>query len=282
MQGGKFPGRDLDQTEPQQLAPERLPGVALEFLADTVGRKFVMPPLPNRLRIAAGQHFDDVVKPESEAALLLHAQNAGEKFLRRHRAIEGLARVETVVAAIAGFVRPFLRKIAQERGAPAFSGLGVMHHLAQLFARDPRFALAFFLDETRLFHHIAGAEEEHAIARQPVASGPPGFLIIALDVLRQVVVHDEADVRLVDPHPEGDRRAHHAHVVAQEHLLILRALFRFQAGVIRLRRDAVGVQFRGDGLGGLAARAINDPAVVRPALQELEQLIVGRDFGTTR
>ena len=31
LQGGKFPRRDLDQTEPQQLAPERLPGVAFEF-----------------------------------------------------------------------------------------------------------------------------------------------------------------------------------------------------------------------------------------------------------
>ena len=144
LQGGKFPGRDLDQTEPEQLAPERLPGVALQFLADAVGREFVMPPLPNRLRIAAGQHFDDVVKPESEAALLLHPQNAGEEFLRRHRAVEGLARIETIVAAIAGFVRPFLRKIAQERGAPAFPSLGVVHHLAQLLARDTRFRSRFF------------------------------------------------------------------------------------------------------------------------------------------
>ena len=85
----------------------------------------------------------------------------------------------------------------------------------------------------------------HSLGK-PVASGPPGFLVIALDVLRQVVVDDEADVRLVDPHPEGDRRAHHPDVVAQEHLLVLRALVRFQAGVIRLRRDAVGVQLRGD------------------------------------
>ena len=204
-----------------------------------------MPALADRFRVGAGQHFDDVVEAESEAAFLLHAQDAGEKFLRRDRAVESLARVETVVAAVAGFVRPFLREIAQEGGAAAFAGLGVMHHLAQLLARDSRFALAFLLDETRLLDHVARAEKENAFARQPVAPGSPGFLVIALDVLRQIVMHDEADVRFVDPHPEGDRRAHHPHVVAQEHLLVLRALLRFQPGVIRLRRDAVGVQLRG-------------------------------------
>ena len=75
----------------------------------------------------------------------------------------------------------------------------------------------------------------------PSRPAPPGFLVIALDVLRQVVVHDEADVRLVDPHPEGDRRAHDPDVVAQEHLLVLRALARVEPGVIGLGRDAVGV-----------------------------------------
>ena len=65
-----------------------------------------MPALPDRFGVGAGQHFDDVVEAEREAAFLLHAQNAGEKFLRRHRAVEGLARVEAVVAAVARFVRP--------------------------------------------------------------------------------------------------------------------------------------------------------------------------------
>ncbi len=98
--------------------------------------------MPDRFSIRAGQHFDDVVEPESEAALLLHPKDAGEKFLRGDRAVESLARVEAIVAAVARFVRAFLREIAQEGGAPAFPGLRVVHHLAQLFARDPRFALA--------------------------------------------------------------------------------------------------------------------------------------------
>src|SRR3546814_3446473 len=39
-----------------------------------------------------------------------------------------------------------------------------------------------------------------------VAPRAPGFLIIALDRLRQAGMGDEADVGLVDPHAEGNRR----------------------------------------------------------------------------
>ncbi len=78
-----------------------------------------------------------------------------------------------------------------------------------------------------------GAEKQQALARQTVAPGAPGFLVVALDVLRQIVVNDEADVRLVDAHAEGDRRADDVHFVAQKELLVLRAHLGVEPGVIR-------------------------------------------------
>ena len=95
--------------------------------------------------------------------------------------------------------------------------LGVMDHLLQLFAGDLLLLrVGLFVDEMRLLHHVAGAEKQHAFARQSVAAGAAGFLVVAFDVLRQVVMDDEADVRFVDAHAEGDGRADHAHFVAQE------------------------------------------------------------------
>ena len=79
----------------------------------------------------------------------------------------------------------------------------------------------FFVNELRLLDHVAGAEEQDAFAGQSVAARAAGFLVIALDVFRQIVVDDEADVRLVDAHAEGDGRADHPHVVAQEKFLML-------------------------------------------------------------
>ena len=89
-----------------------------------------------------------------------------------------------------------------------------------------------------LLHDVAGAEKQQAFARQPVASGASGLLVVALDVLRQIVVDDEAHVRFVDAHAERDRRADHAHVVAQKRfLMFVRARSVVEAGVIRLRRE---------------------------------------------
>ena len=83
-------------------------------------------------------------------------------------------------------------------------------------------------------------------------------------------MHHEADVRFVDSHPERDRGAHHPHVVAQEHLLVARPFFGLEAGVIRLRCNAVCVQLGRDRVRRFPARAINDATFVRPGLQEIE------------
>ena len=91
-----------------------------------------------------------------------------------------------------------------------------MHHLLELRSRNARFAFAFFLDEMKLLGNIAGAEKQHAFARQAVAPGAAGFLIVALQILWQIVMHDETDVRFVNSHPEGNGRRDHAHVVAQK------------------------------------------------------------------
>src|SRR6266545_7743103 len=48
--------------------------------------------------------------------------------------------------------------------------------------------------------------------------------------------------------------------------------------MIRLRAYTVFTEIPGKGLGALPARAVNDAAIVRPAADELEQLLVGRRF----
>src|SRR4051812_42916891 len=109
-----------------------------------------MPALPDCFCVGTSQDFDDVVQTEAEAALSAHAMHAGEKFLSGDGAIECLLRGQAIVAAVARLVRPLFAEIAQQRRAPAFTRLRVMHHLAQLLACDPRFAFGFLLDETRL------------------------------------------------------------------------------------------------------------------------------------
>jgi hypothetical protein len=57
---------------------------------------------------------------------------------------------------------------------------------------------------------------------------------------------DEADVGFVDAHAEGDGGADDLDLVAQEKLLVLRALPGGEAGVIGPGADFVGGQFFGE------------------------------------
>jgi hypothetical protein len=59
-------------------------------------------PLADRLRICASKHFDNVIHSKAEPALPMNSMNAGEKFLCRDGSIEGFARLQTIIAAIAG------------------------------------------------------------------------------------------------------------------------------------------------------------------------------------
>ncbi len=216
--------------------------------------------------------------------------------MRGQCAVEGFARRKAVVASAATFFGRadllvslavqqhgptiFFPKIREQFHAPAIGALGVVDHLLQLFARYLLFLrIWFFVNEHRLFHRVAGTEQQNTFARKSVAPGAASFLIIALDVFRQIVVDDEADVRFVDAHAKGNGRADHAHVIAQKKFLMLAAFLRRESGVIRFGLHAVFGKIRGHALGGFARHAIHDAAFLRSRAEKLQQLIVRFVFG---
>ena len=97
-----------------------------------------------------------------------------------------------------------------------------MHHLTQLPAGDlALLRFGHFVDKPGVLDGVTRAEEHEAFARQSIAARATGFLVKPFDVLRHIVMNDEADIRLIDAHAESNRRANHLHVIAQEHFLIL-------------------------------------------------------------
>ena len=115
----------------------------------------------------------------------------------------------------------FFPEISQQKLAPAGRDLGVMNHLLQLRAGDFAFLrVGFLVNEPHLLHAVAGAEQQQTFAGQAVAPRAAGFLVIAFDVFRQIVMNHEADVRLVDAHAERNGGADHARLVAEKRLLI--------------------------------------------------------------
>ena len=194
--------------------------------------------------------------------------------MRGHRAIKGLARIQAVVAAAAVGFGVGLAEIVEECGAAAGGQFRVAHHAVELRARMAALlGIRLLVDEANLLHHIARAEEQQTLRGQAVATGAARLLIVALDIFRQIVMHDEAHVRLIDPHAKGDGRADDAHFIAEKSFLIRGPRIAFEAGVIRRRRNSFPAQTLRDALRRLPALAVHDARLARPLAQEGHELI---------
>ena len=260
--------------EAQKVAPDRAPLRAGEIFTDAVGGELVMPPALDFFIRGAGENLDEVVHADAETSTLPHAVNAGEQFLRLGGGVVIFAWLEAVVARAAIWLRVGLGEVVQKLPASAGGAVRISHHKPQLLAGDPLFvAVAHFIDEVRLLRGIARAEEQEAVAGESIAAGTTGFLIVALDIFRQVVVNDPAHIGFVDAHAEGDGSADDARLVADEEFLVLRPLVVGEACVIwhggesALREALCHTVRRGP------RSAIDDAAIHRSRFDEVQNLL---------
>ena len=114
--------------------------------------------------------------------------------------------------------------------------------------------------------------EHHAVARQAIASGAADLLIPRLDVLRHVAVNHETHVRLVDAHPECDRRHDDVDVVALECFLVARPYVGFEARMIRQGAHALRRQELRGLIHAFAALAVHDAAFAVVRADERQNL----------
>ena len=141
-------------------------------------------------------------------------------------------------------MRVDLTEVAEQTSPSALGTVGIVTDLLELFARDALFFRVGFLgNEGRLLSDIPRAVEQEAFTGQSVPPGPARFLVIAFDVLGQIVMDDETDIGFVDAHAEGDRRADDPHLIPQECILIVRTFFGGQPSMVGQRLDAVLSQF---------------------------------------
>ena len=120
---------------------------------------------------------------------------------------------------------------------------------------------------------VRSAVEHEALGGEPVPPGATGLLAVLLDALGQARVDDEADVRSVDPHPEGDGGHHHVEALPEESLLDPRALRGVEAGVVGHGSNARARELPGELLGVLAADAVDDARLVGVAADNLHDLL---------
>ena len=101
-----------------------------------------------------------------------------------------------------------LAEVLQQQRAPTFRLVAtVVDHARQLLHVVLLHALVVPLAQNRLLRQLVlPAEVQNAVRRLPVSPRAPRLLVVVRQRLRDLEVDHEPDVRLVDPHAEGDRR----------------------------------------------------------------------------
>ena len=224
----------------------------------------------------APQHRDDLLGAEALAPLPVQAHDGGEQLLHGHRRVPAGRRVQAGVAVAArGGLLP---EVAQDLHPAAVGGLAQGEHRVQVGPLHPPVLLAAlgFVDHPPQLHHVLQPVGQPGGGGQPVASGAPGLLVVALHGLGQVQVGDEAHVGFVDPHPEGDGRDHDHPVLAQEPTLALGPLRLGHPGVVGHRIHPLVPQPGGGLLDAASGQAVDDAglAVVLGA-DQAQQLLAG-------
>ena len=92
------------------------------------------------------------------------------------------------------------------------------------------------------------------------ATGPADLLVVGDGRAGPLVVDDEAEVGLVEAHPERDRRDERLHLVRDQGVLERLALLGREVGVVGAGVDALRAQERGHPLGVGDGQAVDDAA----------------------
>ena len=217
----KFTGLLFQEAEADEFAAIGSPLGAAGIGADAIDGEFLVAPLADGVGIGADEDLDDVIETECEAGLLADAIDGGEKFLGVDGAVEGAAWNEAIIAGLTVGCVEGLAKVLEEPPAAAGGVLAEMDHLAKLLAGELALVgIGLFLDKVELLCDVAWGEEEKALGWKAVAAGAACLLVIALGVLWEIVVDDEADIGFVDAHAECDGGADDLNLVAEETLLV--------------------------------------------------------------
>ena len=240
---------DHHQPAHHQLPEHRAPLVDRQIGADAEGAQAFVAQLGNPRGGVATQHVDEV----TDAKALAGAVDARQRLARGVARIPCLGSLETDIAVAAGLGQR-LAEVAQQFLAAAGGQFAEGEHRIEFAALDPLEGIGGLraVDHAREHDHVLEPVHHPGVRGQTVAPGAAGLLVVGLDAAWQVHVRDEAHVRLVDAHAEGDGRDHDDAVLAQEPCLVAAAFLVAHAGVVGQGVVAVRGQ-PGGGLVDLAA-----------------------------
>ena len=190
--------------------------------------------------------------------------------------------VVTVHGARAIHLVKFFSEVVQQKLAAACCRLGIRHDFLKELHAHLLFSDGFALEELLQLVNVLVAVEGDATPFATITTCAACFLIVALQGLGHVVVNDEANVRLVDAHAEGNGCHNDVHVLHQELVLDFAALTAVHARVIGQRLHAIDAERVRNLLHLFSAEAVDDAAlayVLKAVTHDLlQRILLGPDL----
>src|SRR5208283_560656 len=165
-------------------------------------------------------------------------------------------------------------KIGKQEFPPASGGLAEPAEVAQFLSclPDDLNTCGIVCGQVTDPLRIGAAVQEEALGRFPVTACPSGLLVIGFEGFGEIVVDNEAYIRLVDPHAERDGRTDDLHGVFQKSVLHALPLLPGKARVVSGCGKTPLPEFAGKLRSPVPAHAVDDPGFVPVPADETSEL----------
>ena len=248
---------DGEVAEADALADDAAPFFVGLPAADAESGEFVVTVAPYPVVAFTAQQVDDIAGGKA----LSGAIHATEELLYEDGTVEAYGRMQAVVAMAAR--GGFFAEMFEQEDAAAGGGFADGKHGIELLHFDLflHFVAVAFGDTFAQQYPVVQTVTQPTHGRQPVPPGAAGFLVEMFDALGHIEMGDEAHVRFVYAHTEGNGGDDDNVVFAGKTALVCFAHFHAQAGMVGNRVQSVFAEELGDVFDFFAAEAIDDAAL---------------------
>ena len=222
------------------------------------------------VRFLTSDEIDDIVGTE----ILLDSEDGIENCHQLFTGLNLRLGMQTVVTVAAIVLGIHLSKVMEQHLTTTDARLCIGGSLHKQLASDILFCHRLTLHKLIEFLQILIRIESDTQSLATIATCTTSLLIIAFQRLGDIIMDHETDIGFVNTHTKGNSRYDHIDVLHQEIILRLRSGGGIQSCMIGSGFDFIGFQDSRQFFHLLPRQAIDNAALARMLLNELDNILI--------